>query len=138
MNYNTSALGTVGDCNKVLLSAQKQKSSLEVRKTNLVYRQGQDATTSSKVEADILMVQAKISALTTLINSLPDGDEKDDHILDRMGQEYRLGLLERRSENYGIIGQLEKENELALIDLQIAEMNAYIASVETRKTELTV
>ncbi|MFM9985994.1 MAG: hypothetical protein ACKVOK_12220 [Flavobacteriales bacterium] len=138
MIYTTGALGTVGDCDKVLLSAQKQKSSLEVRRTNLVYRQGQDATTSTKVEADLVMIEAKIGALTTLINALPDGDEKDDRILERMGYEYRQGLLERRSENYGIIGQLEKENELAMIDLQIGEMNAFIAAVEARKAELNV
>ena len=37
---------------------------------------------------------------------------------------------------YSKLTQLEKENELAMIDLQIGEMNAYIAAVETRKAEL--
>lgn len=136
MSYSISALSTVSDCDQVLLSAQNTKSSLEVRKTNIVFRQNNFASNSSEVESDLTMVEAQLAATNTIIDALPEGDEKQEQITKKMGLEYRQRILQRRMISYGVVGQLERENDLALIELQIAEMNAFILAVEERKAQL--
>jgi len=50
--------------------------------------------------------------------------------------ELKKAQLETRREAYGVIAQLEKEMDFALIQHQITEVEAFIEAVKTRKEQL--
>ncbi len=81
-------------------------------------------------------VLAEVTATETIIVVLPEGPSKEDAVNKRTRLEYKKFLLETRRESYGSVALLEKEMDLARVLLEIDEVNAFITTVSSRKTEL--
>lgn len=82
-------------------------------------------------------VLAELSATETIIGVLPDGPSREDAINKKTRLEYKKFLIETRKESYGAVALLEKEMDLARVMLEIDEVDAFMAALETRKSELT-
>lgn len=135
--YNSiSALVTVIDCDKVILSAQKEKSSLELRKANLIERQENFAEASVKVEAELAEVNAQLTAVIASLETIPEGAFRESQITDKLGYELQIRKLNERKEKIGAIAIVEKENQIKRLDQEIVEMTTFISEVETHKATI--
>lgn len=136
MNYTVNNLTQVADCNLLLTWAAKEKGDLTFKKTAEERLTVKYAETSMEIEATLQGVLADLAAEESIIASLPDGPIKDEHIVRRTKLVYKKFLLETRRESYGAIALLQKETEVARVDQEIEEMDAFIASVEEKKQAL--
>ena len=136
MNYSVSLLTTRPDCQALIDIATAEKSDLNYRKTGLM-RQSQNATlTSAEIEAELTSVNAELAALQTLIDNLPDGPIKEDTIRRYKKADYKKVLLEGRRGKYGVLSILEREYDIACIDLDISEADAFITALTDRLNAL--
>jgi len=134
--YTVSLLTNRPDCEALIAIATAEKDDLNYRKTGLL-RQSQNATlTSAEIEAELSSVNAELSALQTLIDNLPDGSIKEDTIRRFKKADYKKVLLEGRRGKYGVLSILEREYDIACIEHDIAEADAFITAVTDRMTAL--
>jgi len=136
MSYSMSKLTTPADCNSVLALSNKEKSDLEFKILSLTRNRNQYEERSTQITTDMTLVQGEISALTTVISTLPEGEVKDDTETKRTKLAYRLFTLEQQQENYGVLALLEKEMEIALCQKQLDELAVFQTALNARLAEL--
>ena len=136
MSYSVEMLATVEQCDTLLELAQAQKDDLEFSKSSESRDLSNYQDRTVKVEADLMAVSAELEALQTMVDTLPEGDLKQDTQSRIKRLEYRKWLLEMRSETYGVTSLLERELDLAIIDRKIEEVDTLIQAVTDRKATL--
>lgn len=136
MSYSVNLITTKADCDTLLTMSNKEKDDLNFRKTSFSRNQVNYSENSAEINAELQVTNAKITSLTTVIAALPNGYAKDDNIKKLKKLEYRKFLLEDRKDNYGVVALLEKEHDIARIEKELEETNAYILALTTRKAEL--
>ena len=136
MNYSVNNLSTVADCNALLNWAGKEKADLNFKRLSDERLTSRIAETSQELDAELQGVLAEISATETIISILPDGPSKDDAINKKTRLEYKKFLLENRRESYGTVALLEKQMDLARVQVEINEVDAFISAIEERKAAL--
>lgn len=136
MNYSVTNLTQVADCDLLLTWAAKEKADLAFKKTAEERMTVKFAETSFEIEATLQGVVAELSAEAGIIAGLPEGPVKDEHLIKVKKLEYKKFLLETRRESYGVIALLQKEADVARVDQELVEVNAFIAAVEEKKTAL--
>ncbi len=133
MNYAVSLLTTKEDCDALILSAQQDKEVLDHRKRGLEIQIRNSAGNSVSIDAELASVNIEVDAYETVIANLPDGPVKEDNRRKLVKAQYKKFLLEQRKENYGVISVLEKEFDVARIEQELEESDAFIAAVQARK-----
>ena len=134
--YTVAFLTTKADCTALLNIANTEKDGMVYKKTGL-QRQSQTATfTALEIEASLAAVEAELTALQAILNTLPPGPTYDENLVRKTKAEYKKFLLEQRRGNYGPIALVEKEYDIACIDQAIVETDAFIAAVTARRDEL--
>ena len=136
MSYSVNKITTVVDCDLLLDWAVNEKSTLNLKKLNEQSAANHYGSSSLQIDAELQGVNAELSASETIIAALPDGKSKVEAIKKRTRQEYRKFLLVNRKESYGVVALLEKELDLANLDLELNEVDTFIAAVNTRKAAL--
>lgn len=136
MNYSVQNLTQVSDCNALLTWAAREKSDLNFKKLSDERLTVRFAETSQELDAILQGVLAELAATETIIAVLPEGPSKDEAINKKTRLEYKKFLLENRKESYGTVALLEKEMDLARVEQEIEEVDAFIAAVEEKKAAL--
>lgn len=136
MNYSITNLTQVADCDALLSWAAKEQADLNFKRLSDERLTTRFAETAQELDAVLQGVLAELTATETIIDVLPEGPSKEDAINKRTRLEYKKFLLETRRESYGSVALLEKEMDLARVLLEIDEVNAFITTVNSRKTEL--
>ena len=136
MSYSVSSITLSADCDVLLTSAGKEKADLEFKKLSEERLTTRYATTSVEVEAILQGVLVELSAVDTIIGVLPDGPTKDNEIKKKVKLEYKKFLLETRKESYGAVALLEKQMDLARVEKELEEVNAFITIVTAHKATL--
>jgi hypothetical protein len=136
MSYSISGLTTVVDCDVLLTWAGREKADLEFKKLSEERLTTRYATTSVEVEAILQGVLVELSAVDTIISVLPDGPTKEDEIKKKVKLEYKKFLLENRKESYGAVALLEKQMDLARVEKELEEVNAFITIITDHKATL--
>lgn len=136
MAYSTASLSTKADCDLLISLANKEKGDLEYRKISLQRQQTNYTENSVEVASELNAVNAELSALDTIITSLPDGATKDDQITKKKKAELKQYLLTQKQEDYGSIALLTKEFELARIQTELDEATVFVTALETRKAAI--
>ncbi|MBF0695013.1 MAG: hypothetical protein IR153_08150 [Flavobacterium sp.] len=136
MNYSLHNLTAVADCDVLIQRATREKADLDYKKLSEERMTVRFAETSQELEADLQGVVAEIAATETIISMLPEGPSKEDAINKKIRLEYRKFLLETRKESYGTVALLEKEMDLARVNKEIAEVEAFIAVIEEKRAQL--
>jgi hypothetical protein len=136
MNYSITNLTQVADCDALLSWAAKEQADLNFKRLSDERLTTRFAETAQELDAVLQGVLAELTATETIIAVLPEGPSKEDAINKRTRLEYKKFLLETRRESYGSVALLEKEMDLARVLLEIDEVNAFITTVSSRKTEL--
>ena len=137
MNYSVQNLTQVSDCDALLTWAAREKSDLNFKKLSDERLTVRFAETSQELDAILQGVLAELAATETIIAVLPDGPTKDDAINKKIRLEYKKFLLENRKESYGTVALLEKEMDLARVEQEIEEVDAFIVAVEAQKATIT-
>ena len=136
MSYSVSSITLSADCDVLLTSAGKEKADLEFKKLSEERLTTRYATTSVEVDAILQGVLVELSAVDTIIGVLPDGPTKDNEIKKKVKLEYKKFLLETRKESYGAVALLEKQMDLARVEKELEEVNAFITIVTAHKATL--
>jgi hypothetical protein len=127
---------TTADCDLLLTIAAKEKADLQFKKLSGKRQHESYSTNSVEIDAELQSVDAEISAVTTVIATLPDGHSKENEAKRKKKLEYRKFLLEERKESYGVVALLEKEMDLTRVDLELTEIDSFITSILERKASL--
>ena len=136
MNYSVNNLTQVADCNALLTWAAKEKSDLNFKRLSDERLTVRFAETSQELDAILQGVLAELAATETIIAVLPEGPSRDEALNKKTRLEYKKFLLENRRESYGTVALLEKEMDLARVEQEIEEVDAFIVAVEGKKAAL--
>ena len=136
MNYTVSLLTSKPGCQVLINIANAEKDALSYRKTGLERQRLTATLTSAEIEAELTSVSAELEALQTVIDNLPEGPTKTEAIRKFKKAEYKKFLLEQRKGNYGVVSLLEKEYDIACIEQDITEADAFIAAITDRMNTL--
>ncbi|GGE69180.1 hypothetical protein EV200_1012 [Pedobacter psychrotolerans] len=115
---------------------RKEKKDLSFRKLSLERQQENYANTTVEVSSEIEVLNAELSAVNTVVATLPDGDTKDDNIKRQKKLEYNLFLLTNRKANYGAIALLEKEFNIARVVKELEEADSFAIAVVARRNSI--
>lgn len=136
--YSLNKITTVADCNVLLTWAEKEKSDLTFKQLSVERVTVNYSSTSVEVDAVLQGVVAEITAIDTIITTLPEGQTKEDLVKKKTRLEYKKFLLENRKESYGSVALLEKELDLERINKELDEVDAFIATITDHKATLPV
>jgi len=136
MSYSVNKITTVADCDLLLAWAAKEKADLEFKKLSEERLTNNYSTTSIEIDAELQSVNTEIDATTTIIATLPEGQSKEDAVKKKVKLEYKKFLLQTRKESYGVVALLEKELDLNNVTQSLAEVDAFVAAITTRKAAL--
>ncbi len=134
--YTVSNLTTIADCDVLLTMANKEKADLVFKKLSEERLVTNYSTTSVEIDAVLQGVLAEISAVDTIIATLPEGATKENEEKRKVRLEYKKFLLENRKESYGAVALLEKELDLERVNKQLDEVNLFIDAVTAHKATL--
>ena len=134
--YTVSNLSTIADCDVLLTMANKEKADLAFKKLSEERLVTNYSTTSVEIDAVLQGVLAEISAVDTIIATLPEGTTKENEEKRKVRLEYKKFLLENRKESYGAVALLEKELDLERVNKQLEEVNLFIDAVTAHKATL--
>lgn len=135
--YSISNLTTVADCDVLLNMANKEKADLNFKKLSDERLVNNYSNTSVEISVILQGILAEISAVTTVLNVLPEGPTKDAEEKRKVRLEYKKFLLETRKESYGAVALLEKQLDLERINKQIDEVDAFILAITNHKSTLS-
>lgn len=136
--YSLNKITTVADCNVLLTWAEKEKSDLTFKQLSVERVTVNYSSTSVEVDAVLQGVVAEITAIETIITTLPEGQTKEDLLKKKTRLEYKKFLLENRKESYGSVALLEKELDLERINKELDEVEAFITTITDHKATLPV
>ena len=134
--YSVTNLTTIADCDVLLTMANKEKADLAFKKLSEERLVTNYSTTSVEIDAVLQGVLAEISAVDTIIATLPEGATKENEEKRKVRLEYKKFLLENRKESYGAVALLEKELDLERVNKQLDEVNLFIDAVTAHKATL--
>ena len=134
--YTVSNLTTIADCDVLLTMANKEKADLAFKKLSEERLVTNYSTTSVEIDAVLQGVLAEISAVDTIIATLPEGATKENEEKRKVRLEYKKFLLENRKESYGAVALLEKELDLERVNKQLDEVNLFIDTITAHKATL--
>ena len=134
--YSVTNLTTIADCDVLLTMANKEKADLAFKKLSEERLVTNYSTTSVEIDAVLQGVLAEISAVDTIIATLPEGTTKENEEKRKVRLEYKKFLLENRKESYGAVALLEKELDLERVNKQLEEVNLFIDAVTAHKATL--
>jgi hypothetical protein len=136
MTYSVNLISTQADCDLLLSLAAKEKSDLEFQKLSQERQRKSYAETAGEVAAELQTVDAELTAITTVVAALPDGEVKDDSITRQKRLELRKRLLDDKKDNYGVMAVLEKELGIDRLDKELAATQDFIVAIQARKAAL--
>jgi hypothetical protein len=134
--YAVTNLTTVADCDVLLNMANKEKADLNFKKLSDERLVNNYSNTSVEISVILQGILAEISAVTTVLNVLPEGPTKDAEEKRKVRLEYKKFLLETRKESYGAVALLEKQLDLERVINQIDEVDAFILAISNHKATL--
>ena len=134
--YSVTNITTIADCNVLLTMANKEKADLKFKKLSEERQVTNYSTTSVEIDAVLQGVLAEISAVDTIITTLPEGATKENEEKRKVRLEYKKILLENRKESYGAVALLEKELDLERVNKQLDEVNVFIKAITAHKETL--
>jgi chromosome segregation ATPase len=136
MNYSLEKIDTVEACDALLATAQTEKENLERRRRNLGESIGNFDGRTGDVSNELASVQALLQTFTTAYNSLPEGKDKVDMNIEIKQLEARKAQLDKSVVSYNVSSLLGKQVDYNLLDSQVPVIDAYIAAVQNKRTEI--
>ncbi len=137
MPYSVNLLPTIVECDAALATADTELRDLQHRADNLDYTRENTTDSATEVQAELASLDAEITALNTIIPTLTAGTKarKNNEINLRRATN-RQAILNDKQDSRGPVALLIRELDLAQVQAQIIETNAFKAAVTARKAAL--
>lgn len=136
MAYTVSLLTSEADCDELLEQNADELRTLRHRAASYDYERENSTDNAAEVAVELTEVESKITVLTTSLASLAEGELKRKWTRDLEIATARRNTLRYRQSTHGVVAVLLRERELAQVNVQIAEAEAFKAAVEARKAQL--
>ena len=136
MPYSINTLTTVADCDALISLANKDKKSYENKIYNLNFDLEISQDNAAARAARLLIVNSEIAMLDTVIDSMAEGQVKEDYITMRMRKIASQRSLSSPGSSSNPVNRLDDELEIARLNLQLTETLSFIAAVEAHKATL--
>lgn len=136
MGFSVNLISTQADCDLLLSLSAKEKSDLEFQKLSQQRQRDSYAANAVEVGAELQTVNAELTAVTSIIDALPEGEVKDDNITRLKKLELRKRLLENKKDDYGTVSVLEKELIIDRIEHELNSVQGFVDAVLARKAAL--
>jgi chromosome segregation ATPase len=137
MAYSVNLLTTTAECDAALAAADTELRDLNHRADNLDYTRENTTESATEVQAEMASLTAEITALNSIIPTLADGTKarKSNEISLRRATN-RQAILNDKQDLRGPVALLTRELDLAQVQAQIKETDAYKMAVTARRTAL--
>ncbi len=136
MEYSLAQIITREDCDILLEAAAIARQNLDLQKLQQEKQYRSVTTGTTGIDAALMAVVAELSALETVVATLPEGPTKSEMTTRVMVLGVKKRQLEERREKYGIIALLQKEYAITNIDHEIIENTDYINAITRRKEQI--
>jgi hypothetical protein len=136
MAYSLSRLTSRAEADALLGFAQEDKDTLAFRLTTFERQLKNSQNKATDIEADLAQNQAEIIAADAAIAALPDGTAKEAARSRKRKLEGLRAVINERKFDFGIVALIDNELDMARVQKELEEVNAFIAQVTTRKAEL--
>jgi hypothetical protein len=136
MPYSINTLTTVADCDALISLANKDKKSYENKIYNLNFDLEISQDNAAARASRLLIVNSEIAMLDTVIESMGEGQPKEDYITMRMRKIASQRSLSSPGSSSNPVNRLDDELEIARLNLQLAETLTFIAAIEAHKATL--
>jgi hypothetical protein len=137
MTYSIIRLTTTDECDAVLKQTQTKLKELNHQAYLSGYEQEESDESATSIQVSLIGVDADIAGLNTKLGVLPADSilYKKQAAKLRDAVNRRAGLLDRQ-EAKGSVALLVQELELSQVQVQIAEITAFVAAVTAHKATL--
>ena len=136
MQYSTSNILTVADCDKLITFATKDKSLLEAKRIYLLKALDKLTEGVDAIPQSFESVNIEVAALGQAVDQMPEGDLKTNLALYMKRREYQQLSLSTKVDDYTIIALIEKQYDVSKVESEIQASAVYLAALEARKAEL--
>jgi hypothetical protein len=131
--YGIELINSTDEADLLLRMARREKRTLNVRRESLALRNENASDNEAERNADILAAQSELDALTSLINSLPDGARKEAEITKKLSVELRLRRLTIGGSDENPVTVVERNFDTSQMDREMAGIDEFITAVEERR-----
>ena len=136
MNYSTSKLQSVIECDQAIALATERKTELIFDQTVQGHTLGSQEKSAELANANLISTNAQIVGAEAAIAVTADGPLKNVLIGKLRRLNDRKENLTERMQKGGNIALLDTELDATLIASQLVEIDTYIAVINTRKSSL--
>lgn len=136
MNYTLEKIGTVAACDTLLATALKKKEILERKRRNLGEAIDRFRNRLDQIAKDRAEVLAMLGPFTRAYHTLPEGKYKANVNVKVKRLELRQALLDKKAFTCNVQALLAKQIKFNMLSAQVSAIDAYIAAVQNKRTEL--
>jgi hypothetical protein len=136
MNYNTNRLQNAAECDRAITLATDRKNEFVFDQTVAGRGLTDQEKSNALTTADLISTRAQITGMEAAIAQLPNGEAKADLTGKLRRLNDRKDNLEERLQRSGSAALLDTELDAALLTVQVAEIDLFIAAVFARKATL--
>ena len=137
MAYSVNLLATIADCDAAIAMADTELRDLQHRADNLDYTRENTTDSATEVQAELASLDAEIAALNTIIPTLAAGTKaRKNNVINLRRATNRQAILNDKQDTRGPVALLIRELNLAQVQVQITETNAFKAAVTAHKATL--
>jgi hypothetical protein len=137
MEFSIQSIQTVAGCDALILMFNKEKADHEFRKLSLTRQYESLSENSSEDNAELTRISNELATITSIIGTLAPGEYQTDLISKKMKLESKKFDLENKVADYDIKAKFEKESDITNVESLIANADALLAALATRRSELS-
>ncbi len=130
MAFSFQLLKAKSETNGLKAIAEREKRTLEAKKKTLAVRTENKTEDSAEIAAEITETETLIAATKTVVNSLPEGEKKEEEETNLMELELKLRRLKKSSTYSKPLVVVEYEYNGFLLDSQIAAIDQFLAQLD--------
>ncbi len=134
--YSTLKLKTTSECDNAIALATDRKSELVFQQSALTRDLSGQEKSVDTISATLVALNAQITGFNAAIATMSDGEAKRDLQSKVRRLNDQRENLEERLQKSGAPAYLETELQAELSKKQVDEIDAFIASINQRKSEL--
>ncbi len=139
MNYSLSSLTSASDCDKLLQTANLDRSNLASRQATLTKQCNAIGPLSQKLVTDIADATSELNNLNGYLPTLTPGSDSQENGAARQKRlELNLVLLNQKVDDYNTIVLVGKQRALNETEARLAEVDAFLVLLNARIAEFNI
>ena len=125
MNYQVDALNSADDCSSIINQASLERSTMEIKRNVIQNSLATYSTSGEDFPSAIAYTIAQIEEAEQHVPGMPAGPLKDEYESNTLKLKLKLKFLQKKSEEYGVFAQLDRQFEISKLEFQMAAFSAF-------------